>query len=202
MRHGKKIHKLSRPAEHRKATLNNLARALITYKQIETTDSKAKALKPYIDKLITAASQNTLQAKRLVAQSLPDKEAFKELFNVIVPRLEGRSSGFSRIVKYKTRKGDGAPLSIVQLILEKEESEKGKKKGKKKAKTKAVAAPKESKAAKEEETEEVAEPVAEEPKAPGAEAEAASDVPEEEIIEEAPEDSEGQDVSEEEEKKE
>ncbi len=199
MRHGKKIHKLSRPAEHRKATLNNLARALITYKQIETTDSKAKALKPYIDKLITAASQNTLQARRLVAQSLPDKEAFKELFNVIVPRLEGRTSGFSRIVKYKTRKGDGAPLSIVQLILEKEESEKGKKKGKKKAKAKVAAAPKESKAAKEE-AEEVAEPAAEETKTP--EAEASADVPEEEIIEEVPEDSEGQDASEEEEKKE
>lgn len=191
MRHGKKIHKMSRPAEHRRATLNNLARALITYKQIQTTDSKAKALKPYIDKLITTASQNTLQAKKQVAQSLPDKEAFKELFNVIVPRLEGRTSGFSRIVKYKARKGDGAPLSIVQLILEKEESEKGRKKGKKKAKAKPAAAPKKAKAAKE--TEEVTE----EPETP--EAEASDDMPEEEVIEEVPEDEEGQEAPQEEE---
>jgi len=191
MRHGKKIHKMSRPAEHRRATLNNLARALITYKQIQTTDSKAKALKPYIDKLITTASQNTLQAKKLVAQSLPDKEAFKELFNVIVPRLEGRTSGFSRIVKYKARKGDGAPLSIVQLILEKEESEKGRKKGKKKAKAKPAAAPKKAKAAKE--TEEVTE----EPETP--EAEASDDMPEEEVIEEVSEDEEGQEAPQEEE---
>jgi large subunit ribosomal protein L17 len=191
MRHGKKIHKMSRPAEHRRATLNNLARALITYKQIQTTDSKAKALKPYIDRLITTASQNTLQAKRQVAQSLPDKEAFKELFNVIIPRLEGRTSGFSRIVKYKARKGDGAPLSIVQLILEKEESEKGRKKGKKKAKAKPAAAPKKAKAA--EETKEVTE----EPETP--EVEASEDVPEEEVIEEAPEDEEGQEATQEEE---
>jgi large subunit ribosomal protein L17 len=191
MRHGKKIHKMSRPAEHRRATLNNLARALITYKQIQTTDSKAKALKPYIDKLITTASQNTLQAKKLVAQSLPDKEAFKELFNVIVPRLEGRTSGFSRIVKYKARKGDGAPLSIVQLILEKEESEKGRKKGKKKAKAKPAAAPKKAKAV--EETEEVTEGL-ETP-----EVEASEDMPEEEVIEEVPEDEEGQEAPQEEE---
>jgi large subunit ribosomal protein L17 len=187
MRHGKKIHKMSRPAEHRKATLNNLARALITYKQIQTTDSKAKALKPYIDRLITTASQNTLQARRLVAQSLPDKEAFKELFNVIVPRLEGRTSGYSRIVKYKARKGDGAPLSIVQLILEKEESEKGKKKGRKKTKAKPAAAPKKARAAKE--TEELAE----EPETP--EVEASEDMPEEEVIEEVPEDEKGQEAS-------
>jgi large subunit ribosomal protein L17 len=201
MRHGKKIHKMSRPAEHRRATLNNLARALITYKQIQTTDSKAKALKPYIDKLISAASQNTLQARRQVAQSLPDKEAFKELFNVIVPRLEGRTSGFSRIVKYKARKGDGAPLSIVQLILEKEESEKGKRKGKKKAKAK-TKPPKEAKAPREEEKEEVPEESAEEPETP--EVEASEDIPEEEIIEEAPENEEGQETPqmEEEDKKE
>ncbi len=187
MRHGKKIHKMSRPAEHRRATLNNLAKALITYKQIQTTDSKAKALKPYIDKLITTASQNTLQAKKLVAQSLPDKEAFKELFNVIIPRLEGRTSGFSRIVKYKARKGDGAPLSIVQLILEKEESEKGRKKGKKKAKAKPAAAPKKAKAVEE----------TEEPETP--EVEASEDMPEEEVIEEVPEDEEGQEAPQEEE---
>jgi len=147
MRHGKKIHKLSRPAEHRKALLNNLAAALITHKQIQTTETKAKALKPYIDRLISTALRDTLHAKRLVAKNLPNKVAFKELFNNVIPKLEGRTSGFSRIVKHKARRGDGAPISIIELLIEKEEEPKGKKKkaGKKvatpKTKSKAEAKP-------------------------------------------------------------
>jgi large subunit ribosomal protein L17 len=133
MRHGKKVNKLSRPAEHRKALLNNLALALISYKQIRTTDTKAKALKQYMDRLISTALKDTLHARRLVAKSLPNKAAFKELFDVIVPKLEGRTSGFSRIVKYGTRKGDGASISIIELLMEKEVVEKDKKKSKKKA---------------------------------------------------------------------
>lgn len=145
MRHGKKLHKLSRPAEHRKALLNNLATALITYKKIETTDRKAKVLKPYIDRLISTARQNTLHARRRVAQSLPNKSAVKELFSVVVPKLEGRTSGFSRIVKYRTRRGDGASMSIIELLMEKEVEEKDKKKGKKKAAVKPKAAKKTAK---------------------------------------------------------
>jgi large subunit ribosomal protein L17 len=135
MRHGKKIHKLSRPAEHRKALLNNLAAALITHKQIQTTETKAKALKPYIDRLISTALRDTLHAKRLVAKNLPNKVAFKELFNNVIPKLEGRTSGFSRIVKHKARRGDGAPISIIELLIEKVEEPKGKKKAGKKAAT-------------------------------------------------------------------
>ena len=142
MRHGKKLNKLSRTAEHRKALINNLAMALITNKQIQTTDAKAKVLKPYIDRLISTARQNTLNARRLVAKSLPNKAAYKELFENIVPKLEGRTSGFSRIVKHKARKGDGAAMSIIQLLLEEEVESKGKKKSKKKT------APKETPAAK------------------------------------------------------
>jgi len=133
MRHGKKIHKLGRPAEHRKALLNNLAAALIKHKQIQTTDTKAKALKPYIDRLISKALQDTLHAKRQIARNLPNKAAFKELFGNIVPRLEGRTSGFTRIVKHKARRGDGAPLAFIQLLLEKTDEGKGKKKAGKKA---------------------------------------------------------------------
>lgn len=133
MRHGKKIHKLDRPAEHRKALLNNLAMALITHKQIQTTDAKAKALKPFIDRLISTAQQNTLHAKRMVARSVKDKKVFKELFENVVPKFEGRTSGFARIVKYKQRRGDGAPVSIIELMIEKEVEEKGKKKAKKAA---------------------------------------------------------------------
>ncbi len=143
MRHGKKIHKLSRPAEHRKALLNNLAAALITHKQIQTTETKAKALKPYIDRLISTALQDTLHAKRQVAKNLPNKVIFKELFSNVIPKLEGRTSGFSRIVKHKARRGDGAQISIIELLVEKEDEPKGKKKkaGKKAApsKTKAKA---------------------------------------------------------------
>ena len=131
MRHGKKIHKLNRPAEHRKALMNNLAMALITYKQIQTTDAKAKALKPFIDRLIATAQQNTLHAKRMVARSVKNKKVFKELFENVVPKLEGRTSGFSRIVKFKQRRGDGAPVSIIELMIEHEVEEKSKKKSKK-----------------------------------------------------------------------
>jgi len=136
MRHGRKIHKLSRPREHRRALLNNLAIALITNKQIETTATRAKALKPYIDKLITIARQDTLAARKRVAQLMPNKAAFSELFNVIMPKLEGRMSGFARIVKHRTRKGDGAAMSFVQLMVEKDKEEKAKKKSGKKEATK------------------------------------------------------------------
>lgn len=131
MRHGKKIHRLSRPAEHRRALLNNLASALITNKQIQTTEAKAKALKPYMDRLIATAMKNTLQAKRLVGQRLANKVAVKELLTGVVPKLEGRNSGFTRILHYGTRRGDGARLSVIQLLLEEDVTEK-KKKAKKK----------------------------------------------------------------------
>ncbi len=133
MRHGKKIHKLGRPTEHRKALLINLASALITHKQIETTDTKAKALKPYIDKLIATASQGTLHAKRQVARTLPNKAAFKELFENVLPKIEGRNSGFSRIIKNRVRRGDGAAMSIIQLILDETPEKREKKTTKKKA---------------------------------------------------------------------
>lgn len=185
MRHGKKIHKLNRPAEHRKAVLNNLAMALITRKQIQTTAAKAKALKPHIDRLISTALQDTLSARRRVAQHLHNKEAFKELFNNIVPKLEGRTSGFSRIVKFRSRRGDGAPMSIVQLLLEEEPEKKGRKKGKKKAAAKPAAAQK-AKEEKETKPEKPEEPEpedieAEEEKTPAEKGEAQAAVAEETV---------------------
>jgi large subunit ribosomal protein L17 len=145
MRHGKKIHRLSRPAEHRRALLNNLAAALIAKKQIQTTEAKAKALKPYIDRLISTAKQNTLHSKRLVAQRLVNKVAVKELLNDIVPKLEGRESGFTRVIRYGIRRGDGARLSVIQLLLE-EEVERKKKKASKKSSAKPTKAKAEKKA--------------------------------------------------------
>jgi len=201
MRHGKKIHKLNRPAEHRKALMNNLAMALITHKQIQTTDAKAKALKPFIDRLISTAQQNTLHAKRQVARSVKNKVVFKELFENVVPKLEGRTSGFTRIVKFKQRRGDGAPVSFIELLIEKEVEEKPKKKSKKTATKKtsttakaaaatdvAVSVPDKTDA---EPVEEVVEAEAPEIKAEQAETEA-----------EAPEETPDQDVSDEDEKKE
>ncbi|HEQ98696.1 MAG TPA: 50S ribosomal protein L17 [candidate division Zixibacteria bacterium] len=198
MRHGKKIHKLNRPAEHRKAVLNNLAMALITRKQIQTTEAKAKALKPYIDRLISTARQDTLSARRRVAQYLPNKEAFKELFNNVIPKLEGRTSGFSRIVKYKNRRGDGAPMSIVQLLLEGESETKGRKKGKKKAAAAAAPAAKKAKKEKEPEPEKSEEPEpeeteAEEEKSPVEKGEAQAAVAEEAVTK-GPEEGSGEEA--------
>ncbi len=184
MRHGKKIHKLNRPAEHRRAVLSNLAMALITHKQIQTTDAKAKALKPYIDRLISTASKDSLTSKRKVAQYLPNKEAFKELYTNIIPKLEGRTSGFSRIVKYRSRRGDGAPVSIVQLLLEEGIESKGKKKPKKKAAPKPKHAAKKAKVDEEPEEKEEARPETAEPeeeKTPVEEGEAQAAVAEETV---------------------
>lgn len=141
MRHGKKFNKLSRPAEHRRALLDNLASALILHKQITTTSAKARALKPFMDRIISRAQQNTVSARRQVSRNLTDRSVMKELFGVIVPKLAGRTSGFSRIVKSGVRKGDGASLAIVELLFEREVAPKGKKKGEQKGEKKAAARP-------------------------------------------------------------
>lgn len=146
MRHGKKIHRLSRPAEHRRALLNNLASALIANKQIQTTEAKAKALKPYMDRLIATAMKNTLQARRLVGQRLANKMAVRELLTGVVPKLEGRNSGYTRILHYGTRRGDGARLSVIQLLLEEDVTEKKKKTKKKPARKTASRSKKATKA--------------------------------------------------------
>ena len=123
MRHGKKIHKLERPGEHRLALMSNLVTALITHKRIKTTESKAKALKPVIDDLITTAKKNTVNARRLAAKMVKQKEPLKTLFDEIAPGMLSRTSGYSRIMRVGTRSGDGAEIVVIELIMDQEVSE-------------------------------------------------------------------------------
>ena len=119
MGHRDKVKKLGRTKPHREAMLSNMAMSLFTHRVIKTTDAKAKALKPIVDRLITTAKQDTLHAKRLVAKTIHNKDVFKKFFAEIVPQFEDRNSGFSRVVKLGVRRGDGAPISVVELLTEK-----------------------------------------------------------------------------------
>ena len=136
MGHFDKIRKLGRTKPHREAMLANMAMSLFTHRVIKTTDAKAKALRPLVDRIITTAKKDTLSAKRQVARIIRNKDVFKKLFSEIVPQFADRPSGFSRVVKLGVRRGDGAPISVVELLTEKpvKETDKKGKKGKKKAK--------------------------------------------------------------------
>lgn len=111
--------------------LANMATSLITHRTIKTTDAKAKALRPLVDRLIATAKKDTLTAKRQVARTIKDKKAFKKLFDEIVPQFSDRDSGFLRVLKLGVRRGDGAPMSLVELLTEKPPEEDEGKKGKK-----------------------------------------------------------------------
>ena len=116
MRHGDKIKNLSRTASHRKALLNNLACQLIQYKRIVTTLAKAKALRVFIEPLITKGKENTTHQRRVVFSYLQDKEAVTELFGTIAERVAGRPGGYTRIIKLGTRIGDNAETAMIELV--------------------------------------------------------------------------------------
>ena len=116
MRHGDKTNNLSRTASHRKALLSNLACQLFQYKKIVTTLAKAKALRPYVEPLITKSKENTTHHRRLVFSHLQDKEAVKELFDVISPKIASRPGGYTRVIKLGKRAGDNAELAMVELV--------------------------------------------------------------------------------------
>ena len=156
MRHGKKIKKLGRTKSHRKAMLANMAASLFLYHVIKTTEAKAKEVRKLVDKLITLAKRGDLHAHRQVYDVIKDRKLVKKLFDEIAPKLMDREGGYTKLFKLSRRRGDGASLSVVKLLVEKPPTEeKGgkKKKGKKEAKPKKEA---EAKAAKEEKTEEKA----------------------------------------------
>ena len=135
MGHHDKIKKLGRTKPHREAMLANMAMSLIQHRMIKTTEAKAKALRPVIDRLISTAKKGTLASKRQVAETVHVKDIFKKFFDEIVPQFADRDSGYTRIMKLGVRRGDGAPLSVVELMIEKPKIEKdAKKKDKKKAK--------------------------------------------------------------------
>src|SRR5579863_3988574 len=116
MRHGDKIKNLSRTASHRRALLSNLACQLIAHKRIVTTLAKAKALRTYIEPLITKAKDNTTHQRRVVFSYLQDKEAITELFSTVAAKVAGRPGGYTRIIKLGTRVGDNAETALIELV--------------------------------------------------------------------------------------
>jgi large subunit ribosomal protein L17 len=116
MRHGKKFNHLGRKKGHRDALLLNLANALLTHKRINTTLAKAKALRVYIEPIITKGKDNTTHSRRTVFSDLQNKEAVKELFDVIALKVADRPGGYCRIIKTGFRKGDGAETAMIELV--------------------------------------------------------------------------------------
>lgn len=116
MRHGNKNVKLNRTSEHRKALMMNLANALIEHKSIQTTEAKAKALRVYIEPLITKAKNDTLHNRRLAFRKLKNKEAIKELFGPISDKVADRPGGYTRIIKLQARRSDSADLALIELV--------------------------------------------------------------------------------------
>jgi large subunit ribosomal protein L17 len=116
MRHGKKLNHLSRKSAHRKALLANLATSLIVHKRISTTVAKAKALKKYIEPLITKAKEDTTHHRRTVFSYLKHKDPIKELFGVVADKVADRPGGYTRILKTGNRLGDNAETCIIELV--------------------------------------------------------------------------------------
>src|SRR5215831_11229322 len=116
MRHGDKIKNLSRTASHRRALLSNLACQLIKHKRIVTTVAKAKALRVYVEPLITKAKDNTTHQRRVVFSYLQDKEAISELFGTVAEKVAGRPGGYTRIIKLGARVGDNAETALIELV--------------------------------------------------------------------------------------
>ena len=131
MRHRKRGRKLGRNSSHRKAMLRNMVTSLFRHEQIETTDAKAKALRPLAEKMITLAKRGDLHARRQVLSYMRDKAVTHRLFEDLKDRYLERQGGYLRIVKKDTRKGDGAPISVIQLLPPDEKKKVSKKKGKK-----------------------------------------------------------------------
>ena len=116
MRHNKKFNHLSRTASHRAAMLANMATSLIMHKRITTTLAKAKALKKYVEPLITRSKDDTTNSRRVVFSYLQKKEAIKELFGTISEKVANRPGGYTRIIKLGTRKDDGAQMCFIELV--------------------------------------------------------------------------------------
>jgi len=130
MRHQKSGRKLGRNSSHRKAMFGNMVTSLFKHEQIETTESKAKELKPVAEKLITLAKRGDLHARRQAFAFMRDKAVTHKLFEDLKERFLDRQGGYTRILKKGQRKGDGAAVSIIQLLPKEEEKKKPKKKTK------------------------------------------------------------------------
>jgi len=166
MRHGKKVNHLGRQAGHRRALLANLSISLIEHKRIQTTLAKAKALRLYLEPLITKSKNNTTHSRRTVFSYLQNKTAVQELFDNIAAKIADRPGGYLRIIRIGSRLGDGAELALIEFVdynetysLEKKAASADKKKRTRRSKSsgKDAAAPKVTETIV---SEEVAEPAA------------------------------------------
>ena len=116
MRHGKKFNHLGRKTAHRKAMLSNMACSLIEHKRIVTTLAKAKALRMYVEPLVTKSKTDTTHSRRTVFSYLKSKEAAIELFKTVAPKVEARQGGYTRIIKLPNRQGDNAEMAMIELV--------------------------------------------------------------------------------------
>jgi len=116
MRHARAGKKLGRDSAHRKALYSNLTGALIEHGRIETTEAKAKELRPYAEKLITLAKKGDLHAKREAAREIHDRDVLVTLFDQIGPKMAERPGGYLRILKTGFRQGDGAETALIELV--------------------------------------------------------------------------------------
>ncbi len=169
MRHNKKFNHLGRTASHRSAMLANMAISLIMHKRITTTVAKAKALKKYVEPLLTKAKDDSTNSRRVVFSYLQNKEAIKELFGEVSQKIGDRPGGYTRIIKLGTRQGDAAQVCFIELVdFDPEMAKDTKKKSTRRSRSKKAAdAPKAEAAAPAEE--------AKAPEAPAAEAPAAAE---------------------------
>ena len=188
MRHNKSFNHLGRKSGHRKAMLANMASSLIIHKRIETTHAKAKALRVYVEPLITKSKEDTTHSRRTVFSYLKQKEAVTELFRTIAPKVADRPGGYTRILKTGFRLGDAADMAIIELVDFNEAALASAPKDAKKATTRRGRAKKSTEAPAQEKTEASAKPAK---KAPAAKKEVVVEEPvvteEAVVVEETPE---------------
>ncbi len=116
MRHGKKVNHLGRTDSHRKAMLSNMATSLILHKRITTTLAKARALRVYVEPILTKGKNDTTHSRRIVFSYLQDKDAVTILFREIAEKIASRPGGYTRIIKLENRLGDNAEMAIIELV--------------------------------------------------------------------------------------
>lgn len=116
MRHQKGNKKLGKPTDQRLALLKSLVRSLVLYNRIETTDTRAKEAKKMAEKLITLGKDGSLHARRQALKVMPEKDIVKEIFSNLAPRYKDRDGGYTRIVKLGFRRGDAAPVSMLEWV--------------------------------------------------------------------------------------
>jgi len=175
MRHNKKFNHLGRTASHRASMLANMASSLIMHKRITTTLAKAKALKKYVEPLITRSKNDTTTSRRVVFRYLQDKYAVKELFGTVAAKVADRPGGYTRVIKFGLRQGDAAEIAFIELVdfdenmAKTPKAEKKTRRSRRSTKKAVEAAPAEETAAPAEEKAETAEEKAPEAEAPKAE---------------------------------